>query len=594
MSGKSATLKLSATALDNVVREAECLYQMGEFLEASRLFVEALKGGEHSARAWIGLGVCMYVLGNEEGAFKGFESALALEPDSEEALANLSQVHQGSGNTRQAIRCARAIQAIDPESCLARNQLHALGAVDSLPATVCYYVKEPGEREPAWLRRELTRRGLRIAAIHKEVVGLVEGEDYEASLSTYLQAIRPILLVTNGPVDQHNPLAKCAADLEISLLALEGEEAIDREDLVEWIRVVEGNSLEAMAGEMRPMEPLATVVYTPTDFRSSTEAFLDDLVAQDIPAEIYELVVVLSEEKSGLGEEYLYAQRPFPIRVICTGEEEVDLDAHGRWLVPVHAEDLVDAEALRRRLMEVAQSRPVSLAGENLVEQCPAPVVAVVRGQGRPEDMARCLSSLRRHLGPGALRIICVDDAGEVSDFNHLCEQFPDVEFLRMPTSRGGCRSINAGLAMAALEFHPFVLIMDSSSEVPGADINWLARWLQAFGSPEVGVASAGAQEAIEDTSSLVQSSLQGAVLVRRRALESIGWLMDERLESGAYENDDLCFRLREQGWTCVESRQVCIQQKHQPTEAERQGHEARLLEKYGRARIRRFRKSAK
>ena len=47
MSGKSATKKLSPTALDNVVREAECLYQMGEFLEASRLFVEALKGGEH-------------------------------------------------------------------------------------------------------------------------------------------------------------------------------------------------------------------------------------------------------------------------------------------------------------------------------------------------------------------------------------------------------------------------------------------------------------------------------------------------------------------------------------------------------------------
>ena len=187
-----------------------------------------------------------------------------------------------------------------------------------------------------------------------------------------------------------------------------------------------------------------------------------------------------------------------------------------------------------------------------------------------------------------------MDDGGAVADFNHLCEQFPDVEFLRSPTTRGGCRSINAGLAMAALELHPFVLIMDSSAEVPGADLNWLARWLQVFGNPEVGAASAGALEGSEDTAPTEQTTLSGAVLLRRRALESIGWLMDERLESGVNENDDLCFRLREQGWTCVESRQVCIQGRHHPTETDRQAHEDRLLEKYGRARIGRFRKTAK
>jgi GT2 family glycosyltransferase len=241
----------------------------------------------------------------------------------------------------------------------------------------------------------------------------------------------------------------------------------------------------------------------------------------------------------------------------------------------------------------------------NLRPRSAAPTAAVVRGWGNTALTARCLESLRRHAGPEALRLIYVDNGSELEDFAALLRAFPDLEAVRQPVNRGSCRGINLGLALAAMERHDAVLLLDNDTEVPDRDAGWLERWRGALG-PGVGAVGAvsdrvyGAQRQrrpLDPAGGAVREEaivlVSFAVLLSRAALEAIGWLADERFEPGNSEDYDLCLRMREAGWRCLIARDVWIhhvgsatfRRFELPPLLER--NMALLREKYGEARLR-------
>jgi O-antigen biosynthesis protein len=255
---------------------------------------------------------------------------------------------------------------------------------------------------------------------------------------------------------------------------------------------------------------------------------------------------------------------------------------------------------------------------ENLHSRSTAMTVALVRGWGNCQLTARCLASLRKFCSPSILRIIYVDNGSTLKEYLHLIEQFPDVEFIRFPENQGSCRGINAGMALAALEPHEFVLLMDNDTEVPVADDWWLERWISYFDDPKVGAAGAtsnyvtGIQniEAIPDTymkewqhenrvgkkGPLTTSGLISfALMFRRASLESIGWFADEQFEPGNSEDLDLCFRLVEHGWICVVAQSIYIHHKGSQTFNKLNFKQLlttnvnKLIQKYGEERLNRL-----
>jgi GT2 family glycosyltransferase len=274
--------------------------------------------------------------------------------------------------------------------------------------------------------------------------------------------------------------------------------------------------------------------------------------------------------------------------------------------------ELLGHGALVRRIEAARLEKPVQFGGENFVSRSKARVCALVRGWGNVEMTTRALSGLRANHPPEDLRIIYVDNGSDVNDFNGLTSRFEDVEFVRFPENQGSCRGINAGMVLAAMEPHEFVIIMDNDAAPPPQDPNWLERWMACFKDPSVGCAGAvtdyvsGGQH-IEDCPETYmrefsrEDGAQGsrgipripvvvsfAVMFRRSALEAIGWLADERFEPGNSEDTDLSLRVREAGWEVVVAQSVWIHHEGSQTfnktdfEGLLEGNTEKLVEKYG------------
>lgn len=247
----------------------------------------------------------------------------------------------------------------------------------------------------------------------------------------------------------------------------------------------------------------------------------------------------------------------------------------------------------------------------NLQPRSTAKVAALIRGWGNCDLTALCLSSLRKFCPPDQLRIIYIDNGSPLRDYIHLLERYPSVEFVRFPENHGSCRGINAGLMMAALEAHEFILLLDNDAEVPAKDDQWLDRWIAHFEDPKVGGAGATSNyvtglQNIEicpetymkewqhdkkrgSTGPLTASGLISfALMFRRCALESIGWFADEQFEPGNNEDLDLCFRMVEKGWKCVIAKDIYIHHKGSQTFSKMDfqqimnSNTRKLVQKYG------------
>jgi GT2 family glycosyltransferase len=254
----------------------------------------------------------------------------------------------------------------------------------------------------------------------------------------------------------------------------------------------------------------------------------------------------------------------------------------------------------------------------NLQPRSAARTVALVRGWGNCELTTRCLTSLRKYYPPNQLRIIYVDNGSLLKDYLGLLKQFPDVEFVRFQENYGSCRGINAGMLMAALEPHEFVLLMDNDTEVPAKDDEWLERWIGYFDDEKIGAAGAtsnyvsGLQniEVCPETYMkewqhddkkgmkgplAVTGLISFALMFRRTALEAIGWFADEQFEPGNSEDLDLCFRMVEKGWVCVVAQSVYIHHKGSQTFSKLNFKQIlntniqKLVQKYGVERLKRL-----
>jgi GT2 family glycosyltransferase len=92
----------------------------------------------------------------------------------------------------------------------------------------------------------------------------------------------------------------------------------------------------------------------------------------------------------------------------------------------------------------------------------PANLSVVIPSHNRPDLLAACLRSVRRHAPPGT-QVLVVDDGSLGGSVTAAARTFSGVEVLRLPQRRGFCVAANAGVAAAG---HPVVELLNDDTEV--------------------------------------------------------------------------------------------------------------------------------
>ncbi len=186
-----------------------------------------------------------------------------------------------------------------------------------------------------------------------------------------------------------------------------------------------------------------------------------------------------------------------------------------------------------------------------------------------------CLNSLRATLAAAAVRgeILVVDDGSTDAGPQTVVEAFPEVTLLSTGENQGFPGACNQGLRRAR---GPVVVLVNQDVEV---DPGWLSALLAALADPRVGAAGGLAlfpdRRTVQHGGGWVDWPLglarhrghgerpasrwrrpadvdfvTGAGLaLRREVLAQVG-LLDEGFAPGYYEDVDLCWRIRERGYS--------------------------------------------
>lgn len=215
----------------------------------------------------------------------------------------------------------------------------------------------------------------------------------------------------------------------------------------------------------------------------------------------------------------------------------------------------------------------------------------LVRGHGNLPLTRRLIRSIENNTQGVTYQITYVDNGSTLYDLTQLMQDYPRVQYVRLPFNHGSVRAINVGLTFALASSSRYVLLLDNDTEVPMGDSGWLARWCAYIDENEqIGAAGAvtnyvsgwqhieaapdyytRAWEDKETGQQGLAETLQVPVLVsfgmlmRKAAVQATG-MFDERFEPGNCEDYDYTLRMREHGYLCVIANSVWLHHKGSQT----------------------------
>jgi len=211
-------------------------------------------------------------------------------------------------------------------------------------------------------------------------------------------------------------------------------------------------------------------------------------------------------------------------------------------------------------------------------------VDVVVCVHNSPDDVARCLRSVHLARDPRT-RIIVVDDGSQAPTreviARHL-ELCPSDQLIRHDTAQGYTKSANVGLKASSADY---VILLNSDTIVPNG---WIQALLKAGESdPEVGIigplSNAATWQSVplakDDSGDFAINSIPAGMTIsdvartcarishipvykvpivngfcfaiKRKVIDSIGYLDEEAFPQGYGEENDYCLRLSDIGMTC-------------------------------------------
>ncbi len=241
-----------------------------------------------------------------------------------------------------------------------------------------------------------------------------------------------------------------------------------------------------------------------------------------------------------------------------------------RYVKAVHGAARGAQLLIRRQPELVPVEAPVRVLTSDIPE-----VSVVVPVHGKWDYTARCLAALALDLPEVPYEVLVVDDASPDDTVERL-QQVAGVRSVALEDNVGFVKACNAGIAASRGRY--VVLLNNDTEPAPG----WLdALYRTAEQDPTVGVVGAKlvyGDGSLQEAGGIIWSDGDGwnygrgddpddpaygfvrdvdycsgaALLVRTSLLQVLGGGLDERYAPAYYEDTDLCFAAREQGYRVV------------------------------------------
>ncbi len=370
-SNKPIAPQVDVTNVSPLLLEAEDLHCKGETQAASARFVQALEADPTDTRAWNGLGVCLFQLGECSAAVEAFEAALALDPEDLPAMANLNQAYWNTGYRAEAVFVARRLVQYIPNSQEIWNQLFQTG-VESSEHPEALLVSTGVEMGNVYanVAVALEAENFVIRGLGPDLTTMLSSTGDSADLKVIqhvMDTARPDVVVLSAAMSSLAVVQSMAMEKGIPVLLLGGwcgpgapEGVIgvplnaDAEILSEISRHV-GTLVQEKDSQNKSETgpPLITVVVEVEELQTSLVDCLDGICFQGVHPCLFE-VVVLCQNAPALQAAMAQHRPPFSL-TIASSEVSMEEVARGKVVVKAPLESLNEPGALLRRLYETGR-----------------------------------------------------------------------------------------------------------------------------------------------------------------------------------------------------------------------------------------------
>jgi len=359
------------TDVPPLILEAEDLHCQGDTQGAAEVFVKAIEAHPDNTRAWNGLGVCLFQLGEYPGAVEAFEAALVQDPEDLPAMANLNQAHWTTGHRAEAVFVARRLVQYIPNSHELWNQLFQTGVESSNhPEALLVSTGVEMGNVFANVAMALEAENFVIRGLGPDLTTMFSSTGDPADLKVIqhvMDAARPDVVVLSAAMPSLAVVQSMAMEKGIPVLLLGGwcgpgapEGVIgiplnaDAQILAEISRhmgsVVQENEVEARS---EVVSPVVTVVVDADVLETPLVDCLDGICLQGIHPSLFEVVVV-SNQPADVQAAMAQSRRPFSFTVASSGISMQEV-ARGKVVVEAPIERIYEPGALMQRIYETAQ-----------------------------------------------------------------------------------------------------------------------------------------------------------------------------------------------------------------------------------------------
>ncbi|NRA94614.1 MAG: glycosyltransferase [Planctomycetes bacterium] len=279
-----------------LIQRAEALFQQGNIGEAASLLEQAVTQDPVSARVWSDLGTVRFALGDAAGADDAFASALAADPDFIDALMNRSRIRIAQDRPEDAapwVRHAQGTATDDPDIAAL---VEALGLEDDTrPVALLLDWDRTLRGERMMLRAVLEELGYRPRSVGRDVVdalATVWSLGLDATLGRLLDAVVPTLVISEQVMDDAAAIRSATRDRSIPLVNVDEIAAADADTFATTLQRVLADLPPMQRRQPIDLQPVLSLIVPTFERPVCLRNLLDRLTLQDLPPQLFEVIVV--------------------------------------------------------------------------------------------------------------------------------------------------------------------------------------------------------------------------------------------------------------------------------------------------------------
>ena len=355
-----------------LLKRATQLFNSGDVEAAAGVLEQAVTLDPESARGWSDLGTVRFSLGDMSGARDALEEAINVDPNYLDALLNLARLLSNDGSPEDAAPLARRAQAVAPDDPEVDGLVASLGLEhDQHAGALLLDWRRSLRGNRRVFRALLEEHGYRPLTISEDVAGALAKiwkVTLEDALMRIIDGLTPSLVVAESDLElpwdafeeRAIPVLRIGSDGAGAL-----DPSMDEATMIAELPERLADLPPAQTRQPPPLEPAISIIVPTHERADCLRNLLDRLALQDLPPQLFEVIVVDDGSKDPVTSWLAGAAPPFRLDLHwqnnagpATARNVAIAEARAPLLLILNDDALPALDVVRRHI--IAQSRTES------------------------------------------------------------------------------------------------------------------------------------------------------------------------------------------------------------------------------------------